>query len=204
MDQERYFFTDYFKIYWLLWSISFLLFFLWPVQYNLIFPLKVIIKACASVLESLTLWQFILFQWGSQTGLTEFSLKWFLFLPPVPINTGWCFFLAVCLFQNISQSPMWGAFLCCLLEATLLLTKSMQSNRSRDQASIKKQCKLFRISVFMVWSYLLKFMRSRNSFFVVVVICFLFLSLKIPNIAKKLEDFKKDVEAKKKPPSDKS
>ncbi|XP_009899884.2 short transmembrane mitochondrial protein 1 [Dryobates pubescens] len=26
----------------------------------------------------------------------------------------------------------------------------------------------------------------------------------IPNIAKKLEDFKKDVEAKKKPPSDKS
>uniref|UniRef100_A0A8C3CMV4 Uncharacterized protein n=1 Tax=Cairina moschata TaxID=8855 RepID=A0A8C3CMV4_CAIMO len=38
----------------------------------------------------------------------------------------------------------------------------------------------------------------------VIVICFLFLSLKIPNIAKKLEDFKKDVEAKKKPPSDKS
>uniref|UniRef100_A0A8C3JWX1 Short transmembrane mitochondrial protein 1 n=1 Tax=Calidris pygmaea TaxID=425635 RepID=A0A8C3JWX1_9CHAR len=28
--------------------------------------------------------------------------------------------------------------------------------------------------------------------------------LSIPNIAKKLEDFKKDVEAKKKPPSDKS
>lgn len=56
----------------------------------------------------------------------------------------------------------------------------------------------------MVRSYLLKFMTSRNSFFVVVVICFLFLSLKIPNIAKKLEDFKKDVEAKKKPPSDKS
>uniref|UniRef100_A0A8C3TPG7 Uncharacterized protein n=1 Tax=Catharus ustulatus TaxID=91951 RepID=A0A8C3TPG7_CATUS len=33
--------------------------------------------------------------------------------------------------------------------------------------------------------------------------CFV-LSLKIPNIAKKLEDFKKDVEAKKKPPNDKS
>lgn len=32
----------------------------------------------------------------------------------------------------------------------------------------------------------------------------LVLSLKIPNIAKKLEDFKKDVEAKKKPPNDKS
>lgn len=31
-----------------------------------------------------------------------------------------------------------------------------------------------------------------------------FFSLKIPNIAKKLEDFKKDVEAKKKPPNDKS
>lgn len=156
------------------------------------------------MIESLTLWQFILFHRGSQTGLTEFLLKWFLFLPPVPINSGWCFFLVVCLFQNISQSPMWGAFLCCLLEATLLLTKSVQSNRSWEQASIRKQCKLFRISVFMVWSYLLKFMTSRNSFFVVVVICFLFLSLKIPNIAKKLEDFKKDVEAKKKPPSDKS
>uniref|UniRef100_A0A8C5UG23 Short transmembrane mitochondrial protein 1 n=1 Tax=Malurus cyaneus samueli TaxID=2593467 RepID=A0A8C5UG23_9PASS len=36
-----------------------------------------------------------------------------------------------------------------------------------------------------------------------VLICFV-LSLKIPNIAKKLEDFKKDVEAKKKPPNDKS
>lgn len=86
----------------------------------------------------------------------------------------------------------------------MLLTKSVQSNRSWEQVSIRKQCKLFRISVFMVWSYLLKFMTSCNSFFVVVVICFLFLSLKIPNIAKKLEDFKKDVEAKKKPPSDKS
>uniref|UniRef100_A0A8B9MMT6 Short transmembrane mitochondrial protein 1 n=1 Tax=Accipiter nisus TaxID=211598 RepID=A0A8B9MMT6_9AVES len=30
------------------------------------------------------------------------------------------------------------------------------------------------------------------------------VSIPIPNIAKKLEDFKKDVEAKKKPPSDKS
>lgn len=35
------------------------------------------------------------------------------------------------------------------------------------------------------------------------LLCFV-SPLKIPNIAKKLEDFKKDVEAKKKPPNDKS
>uniref|UniRef100_A0A8C0BPW6 Uncharacterized protein n=1 Tax=Buteo japonicus TaxID=224669 RepID=A0A8C0BPW6_9AVES len=40
---------------------------------------------------------------------------------------------------------------------------------------------------------------------VIAALLFLFFFFfKIPNIAKKLEDFKKDVEAKKKPPSDKS
>lgn len=83
----------------------------------------------------------------------------------------------------------------------------MQGNRSWKHVSFRKQNFLL-----CLWACTCAYVREpaeayvAQDFLLIYVgfICFSLLSLKIPNIAKKLEEFKKDVEAKKKPPSDKS
>lgn len=82
----------------------------------------------------------------------------------------------------------------------------MQGNRSWKQVPFRNQFKLNRISCCVYGIVFPAEAHVAQDFLLICVgfVCFLVLSLKIPNIAKKLEDFKKDVEAKKKPPSDKS